>query len=125
ALGRVRRVAARVTDRGRIDPRHLPENTLGAPETAEAEERQLQPLRVRRRERSAEHEMTLRHGERSRTADQSVLRTRNHQFGIAKTESHGCRSFPVPTPSPRTSWSPGRCRPPTGRAAWPPLPSLP
>src|SRR4029453_11199476 len=57
AIGRVRRRSAGVSGRGRDDARRLPELPLGAPEAAEAEERELGTLWKRRLEPRAVHEM--------------------------------------------------------------------
>jgi hypothetical protein len=45
---RIRCEAAAVSDRRGVDPRHLPEAHLGAPEAPVAEARDLEPLRERR-----------------------------------------------------------------------------
>ena len=62
---RVRRDAARVADRGRVDAGRGPELPLRAPEAAHAEHDLLETLGERRLERRAEHEVAL--GNRERT----------------------------------------------------------
>src|SRR4029453_4429731 len=61
AVTGVGRVARRVSDRGRIDAGELPELALGAPETAESEDRLLQPVGERRLQPGAVDEVRLGH----------------------------------------------------------------
>ena len=59
-VGRVRRIAAGVANRGRVHAGHLPEHALRAPEAAHAELGERHAARKRRRDAVAAHEMPLR-----------------------------------------------------------------
>src|SRR6185312_12389353 len=59
AVGRVRREAALVADRRRVDARLLPELALGAPEAAEAEVGDLEAVGARRRQSRAVDEVDV------------------------------------------------------------------
>ena len=58
-VGRVGGEAARVTDRGRVDARRLPEHALGAPEAAHADDQVPKSVRERWLHRRAEHGVAL------------------------------------------------------------------
>src|SRR5215216_7937363 len=63
-VGRVRREAARVADRRRVNAVDLPEFTLGPPEAAEAKDRGAYTVGEWRPEGRAEHCVPLRDAER-------------------------------------------------------------
>ncbi len=85
-VGRVRRVAAGVPDRGRPDPVGLPEDLLGAPEAAQAEHHRLEAGGERRLDGAAGHEMRLRDRELVVIASLQGL-VRGGQFGL-RPEQH-------------------------------------
>ena len=63
-VGRVRGDAARVADGGREHARCLPEDPLGAPEAAHADDEALEAVGKRRDERGAENDVPLGYGDR-------------------------------------------------------------
>src|SRR5262249_26482717 len=73
---RIWRVAARVADRGRVDPGRLPEEPFGAPEAAHAEDGLLGADRERRLNRGAEDEVRRRRQDRGVAAGQRFVRRR-------------------------------------------------
>ncbi len=106
-VGRIRREAAGVADRRRVDAVHIPEFPLRTPETTHPEYRQLQPLRERRSERGAQHEMALGNGHRGLTAAKRLLGL--HQLCLAAKPAHHCSFLLVTssTTSCRGSFQPG------------------
>src|SRR4051812_24333394 len=79
-IGRVRRRAAGIADRGRPHARRLPELALGAPETAEPEHRRFETPRVRAGERMAVDIVLIRDRHADRAPRQTLLRRRNFQL---------------------------------------------
>ncbi len=66
-------LAARITDRGRVHARRLPEHALRAPEAAQAELRELHAFGERRLERMAVDEMLRGHAHLARAPGQRAL----------------------------------------------------
>ncbi len=87
-VGRVRRVAAGVADRRRVDAGRLPEHPLGAPEAAHADDRGLEAVGERRAERRAEHLVALRHLHLGVPAGERRAGLRNAQSEVGE-ETHG------------------------------------
>ena len=73
AVARVLRAAAGVADRGRVDAGQLPEEALGAPEAAHADEDVLDALGERGQERRAEDDVALGNGDGLVPAGQRLL----------------------------------------------------
>ena len=73
-VGGVGRRAAGVAHRGRVDAVGFPEDPLGAPEAAHAEDRGADSLREGRPQRRAEHGVAFGHGDCLLTSRQSVGR---------------------------------------------------
>ena len=65
-------MAGRITDRGAVDARQLPELLLGAPEAAHAKHGAGEAVRERRLESMTVHEMRLRHAHPRITARQRL-----------------------------------------------------
>src|SRR5262249_43016445 len=86
-VARVRREAAGIADRRRVDAGQLPELALGAPEAAEPEHRPLEPLGERRLEPRAIDEMLRRHRHLARAAGQRVLAARHFEL-LLRCEPH-------------------------------------
>ena len=112
-VGRVRRVAAGVADRGRVDAGQLPEEPLGAPEAAHARRRRLESLRERRLERRAEHVVAAGHrasavlaaGQRALGLDHLRLLTeQEHDHRVCP------RAYAAVTRFTLVRWTPGATR---------------
>src|ERR1700689_549040 len=88
-VGRVRRKATGVADRGHVNAvAELPEFALGAPEAAKPEHRHGEPLGIGPLERLAVDEMLPRRGDGAGTPGQSLLRVRHLGFlGKAKHDA--------------------------------------
>ncbi len=98
----VRRVPALVADGRGVDPGQLPEHPLGAPEAAQRDVRDLEPLRPRALERGAEDGVGGRDGERTGRSPGQRLLGRDH-VALAAAEQHGdlhwCRHLGQPRPT--------------------------
>src|SRR5215211_271867 len=109
---RVRRVAARVAHRGRVDAVELPEQALSAPEAAHADDELLHLLGKRRRQRGAEDVVARRDGNRRIAAGERAFGL--DHLRLLTEQEHGPRVVLRPyrdvTPSARafTLGSPGR-----------------
>ena len=89
AVGRIRREAAGVADRRRVDAGRAPEDALGAPEAAHADDQLLESVRERRLERRAEHLVARGHGHALAAAWECVFGC-DERRGLAE-EEHASR----------------------------------
>src|SRR5262249_29069569 len=86
-VGRIRRVTAGISHRCRVDARELPEDALGAPEAAEAEDGLFEPFGEGRLQRCAQHLVPARDRHPLLAAGQRVLGA--DHLGLSHQESHG------------------------------------
>src|SRR5439155_16467518 len=94
---RVPREAAGIADRRRVDAGRLPEDALRTPEAAHPDDRLLEPVRERRRDRGPERLVPLRHADRLVAPGQRVVR--GDEGGRLREEVH------AGTRVPRGWWS--------------------
>ncbi len=87
-VGGVRRVAARVADGGGEHARRLPEDALGAPEAAHADDQLLGVVGEGRLERRAEHEVAVGHMEGARVAARERVSRVGHVGLVTEEEAH-------------------------------------
>src|SRR5437763_6710757 len=97
-VGRVRREAARIPDRGRIDDGELPEEPFRAPEAAHSKDGLVQSHRKRRHDAMAVHKMLLRDPQWRAESGQGLLDLRHR--GLLAYQRH---SGP-PEPGEPTVW---------------------
>ena len=91
-VGRVRRGAVHVADRRRVDAVEPPEEPLGAPEAAEGEVGDLDPVREGRLQRRAEHRVALGNVEGGLAAPrQRVLGARASASSRDSASSSACQ----------------------------------
>jgi len=80
AVGRIRRVAARIPDGRRINARRFPELSFGAPEAAHAEHRLLETRGKRRRDRMTVDVMGRRNRHRLLAPGKSLVQLWHSEF---------------------------------------------